>query len=116
MGALDAAVRAGKALYVGVSSYSPEHTAQAAAILRDLGTPMLIHQPSYSMFNRWIEDGLLDVLEQEGVGCIAFTAAGPGPADRPLPGRRSGRLARGAGQVAEHATRSARRTWRASAR
>jgi L-glyceraldehyde 3-phosphate reductase len=78
MGALDAAVRAGKALYVGVSSYSPEHTAQAAAILRDLGTPMTIHQPSYSMFNRWIEGGLLEVLEQEGVGCIAFTALAQG--------------------------------------
>jgi L-glyceraldehyde 3-phosphate reductase len=78
MGALDAAVRAGKALYVGVSSYSPEHTAQAAKILRDLGTPMVIHQPSYSMFNRWIEDGLLDVLDQEGVGCIAFTALAQG--------------------------------------
>ncbi len=78
MGALDAAVRAGKALYVGVSSYSPEHTAQAAAILRDLGTPMVIHQPSYSMFNRWIEGGLLDVLEAEGVGCIAFTALAQG--------------------------------------
>jgi L-glyceraldehyde 3-phosphate reductase len=78
MGALDAAVRAGKALYVGVSSYSPEHTAQAAAILRDLGTPLVIHQPSYSMFNRWIEDGLLPVLEQEGIGCIAFTALAQG--------------------------------------
>jgi L-glyceraldehyde 3-phosphate reductase len=78
MGALDAAVRAGKALYVGVSSYSPEHTAQAAAILRGLGTPLVIHQPSYSMFNRWIETGLLDVLEQEGVGCIAFTALAQG--------------------------------------
>ena len=78
MGALDAAVRAGKALYVGVSSYSPEHTARAAAILRDLGTPMVIHQPSYSMFNRWIEAGLLEVLEQEGVGCIAFTALAQG--------------------------------------
>ncbi|GAA2096708.1 L-glyceraldehyde 3-phosphate reductase [Microlunatus panaciterrae] len=78
MGALDAAVRAGKALYVGVSSYSPEHTAKAAAILRDLGTPMVIHQPSYSMFNRWIEEGLLDVLEREGVGCIAFTALAQG--------------------------------------
>jgi L-glyceraldehyde 3-phosphate reductase len=78
MGALDAAVRAGKALYVGVSSYSPEHTAKAAGILRELGTPMLIHQPSYSMFNRWIEGGLLDVLEQEGVGCIAFTALAQG--------------------------------------
>ena len=78
MGALDSIVRAGKALYVGVSSYSPEHTAQAAAILRDLGTPMVIHQPSYSMFNRWIEDGLLQVLEEEGVGCIAFTALAQG--------------------------------------
>lgn len=78
MGALDAAVRAGKALYVGVSSYSPQHTADAAAILRDLGTPMVIHQPSYSMFNRWIEDGLLEVLEREGVGCIAFTALAQG--------------------------------------
>ena len=78
MGALDAAVRAGKALYVGVSSYSPEHTAAAAAILRDLGTPMLIHQPSYSMFNRWIEGGLLEVLETEGIGCIAFTALAQG--------------------------------------
>ena len=78
MGALDAAVRAGKALYVGVSSYSAEHTAQAAAILRELGTPMTIHQPSYSMFNRWIEDGLLQVLGTEGVGCIAFTALAQG--------------------------------------
>jgi L-glyceraldehyde 3-phosphate reductase len=78
MGALDAAVRAGKALYVGVSSYSPEHTAEAAAILRDLGTPLVIHQPSYSMFNRWIEESLLDVLEREGVGCIAFTALAQG--------------------------------------
>ena len=78
MGALDAAVRAGKALYVGVSSYSPEHTLAAAEILRDLGTPMLIHQPSYSMFNRWIEGGLLDVLDEAGVGCIAFTALAQG--------------------------------------
>lgn len=78
MGALDAAVRAGKALYVGVSSYSPEHTAQAAKILRELGTPMTIHQPSYSMFNRWIEDGLLEVLDREGVGCIAFSALAQG--------------------------------------
>src|SRR4051812_43911396 len=78
MGALDAAVRAGKALYVGVSSYSPEHTERAARILRELGTPMVIHQPSYSMFNRWIEGGLLDVLEREGVGCIAFTALAQG--------------------------------------
>jgi L-glyceraldehyde 3-phosphate reductase len=78
MGALDAMVRAGKALYVGVSSYSPEHTRHAATILRELGTPLLIHQPSYSMFNRWIEDGLLDVLDEEGAGCIVFTALAQG--------------------------------------
>ena len=79
MGALDRAVRAGKALYVGISSYSPARTAEAAAILRDLGTPLLIHQPSYSMLNRWIEDdGLLDVLDREGVGCIAFSPLAQG--------------------------------------
>ncbi|MEV4279820.1 L-glyceraldehyde 3-phosphate reductase [Actinoplanes xinjiangensis] len=78
MGALDAAVRAGKALYVGISSYSPERTAEAAAILRDLGTPLLIHQPSYSMLNRWIEGGLLDTLEQVGAGCIAFSPLAQG--------------------------------------
>jgi L-glyceraldehyde 3-phosphate reductase len=78
MGALDAAVRAGKALYAGISSYSPEKTAQAAAILRDLGTPLLIHQPSYSMLNRWIEGGLLDTLEQQGAGCIAFSPLAQG--------------------------------------
>ncbi|MEU4620762.1 L-glyceraldehyde 3-phosphate reductase [Actinoplanes sp. NPDC023801] len=78
MGALDAAVRAGKALYAGISSYSPARTAAAAAILRDLGTPLLIHQPSYSMLNRWIEDGLLDTLEQAGAGCIAFSPLAQG--------------------------------------
>jgi L-glyceraldehyde 3-phosphate reductase len=78
MGALDAAVRAGKALYVGISSYSPEKTEQAAAILRELGTPLLIHQPSYSMLNRWIEDGLLDVLGKLGVGCITFSPLAQG--------------------------------------
>jgi L-glyceraldehyde 3-phosphate reductase len=78
MGALDAAVRAGKALYVGISSYSPAKTAEAAAILRDLGTPLLIHQPSYSMLNRWIEDDLLGVLEQEGAGCIGFSPLAQG--------------------------------------
>jgi L-glyceraldehyde 3-phosphate reductase len=78
MAALDAALRAGKALYVGVSSYSPTHTARAAAILRELGTPLLIHQPSYSMFNRWIEPELLNVLERQGVGCIAYTALAQG--------------------------------------
>jgi len=78
MGALDAAVRAGKALYVGISSYSAQRTSQAVAILRELGTPLLIHQPSYSMLNRWIEDDLLDVLVSEGVGCIAFTTLAQG--------------------------------------
>jgi L-glyceraldehyde 3-phosphate reductase len=78
MGALDTAVRSGKALYAGISSYSPERTSEAAAILRSLGTPLLIHQPSYSMLNRWIEGGLLDVLEAEGAGCIAFSPLAQG--------------------------------------
>ena len=78
MGALSDAVRQGKALYVGVSSYSPRRTEEAARILRDLGTPLLIHQPSYSMFNRWIEQGLLDVLEREGVGAIVFSPLAQG--------------------------------------
>ena len=78
MGALDAAVRSGKARYVGISSYSGERTREAVALLRDLGTPLLIHQPSYSMLNRWIEEGLLDVLADEGVGCIAFSALAQG--------------------------------------
>jgi L-glyceraldehyde 3-phosphate reductase len=74
MGALDAVVRAGKALYAGISNYSSEQTARAARILRDLGTPLLIHQPSYSILNRWIEkDRLLDTLAAEGAGCIAFS-------------------------------------------
>ncbi|MFL6295472.1 MAG: L-glyceraldehyde 3-phosphate reductase [Actinomycetes bacterium] len=79
MGALDTAVRQGKALYAGISSYSPERTRQAAEILRGLGTPLLIHQPSYSMLNRWIEEvGLLEVLEEEGVGCIVFSPLAQG--------------------------------------
>src|SRR5207237_2307660 len=73
MGALDAAVRQGKALYVGISSYSAEKAREAAAILRDLGTPLLIHQPSYSLLNRWIEGELLDALGELGVGCIGFS-------------------------------------------
>lgn len=73
MGALDHIVRQGKALYIGVSNYNPEQTAKAAAILKDLGTPFLIHQPSYSMFNRWIENGLQDVLDEEGIGSIVFS-------------------------------------------
>jgi L-glyceraldehyde 3-phosphate reductase len=78
MGALDTAVRQGKALYVGISSYSAQSTAEAAAILRDLGTPLLIHQPSYSMLNRWIEPDLLDVLGEQGVGCIVFSPLAQG--------------------------------------
>jgi L-glyceraldehyde 3-phosphate reductase len=78
MGALHTAVQQGKALYVGISSYGPERTRQAAAILHDLGTPLLIHQPSYSMLNRWVEHGLLDVLDEVGAGAIAFTALAQG--------------------------------------
>jgi len=78
MGALDSAVRAGKALYVGISSYSAEKTREAAAILRDLGTPLLIHQPSYSMLNRWIEPDLLDAVGELGVGCIVFSPLAQG--------------------------------------
>src|SRR5919109_1428728 len=78
MGALDTAVRQGKALYAGISSYTAEQTREAAAILDRLGTPLLIHQPSYSMLNRWIEDGLLDVLGELGVGCIGFSPLAQG--------------------------------------
>jgi L-glyceraldehyde 3-phosphate reductase len=78
MGALASAVARGRALYVGISSYSPAMTRQAAAILRDMGVPLLIHQPSYSILNRWIETGLLEVLNDEGVGCIAFSALAQG--------------------------------------
>ena len=78
MGALDTAVRQGKALYVGISSYSAEKTREAEAILRGLGTPLLIHQPSYSMLNRWIEDGLLDALGELGAGCICFSPLAQG--------------------------------------
>jgi L-glyceraldehyde 3-phosphate reductase len=78
MGALDTAVRQGKALYAGISSYSASDTAEAAQLLRDLGTPLLIHQPSYSMLNRWIEPELLDTLEREGVGCIVFSPLAQG--------------------------------------
>src|SRR5436305_4917975 len=78
MGALDTAVRQGKALYVGISSYSAEKTREAAAILRELGTPLVIHQPSYSMLNRWVEPDLLDVLGDEGIGCIVFSPLAQG--------------------------------------
>ncbi len=73
MGALDHIVRSGRALYAGISSYRPEQTREAARILKELGTPCLIHQPRYNMFDRWIEDGLLDVLDSEGIGCIGFS-------------------------------------------
>jgi L-glyceraldehyde 3-phosphate reductase len=78
MGALATAVHSGKTLYVGISSYGPQKTREAAAILRDLKVPFVIHQPSYSMLNRWVEDGLLQVLEQEGLGCIAFSPLAQG--------------------------------------
>jgi len=78
MGALDTAVRSGRALYAGISSYSPERTREAARILRGMGTPLLIHQPSYSMLNRWVEEGLLDALGDEGIGCIAFSPLAQG--------------------------------------
>jgi len=91
MGALHAAVRQGKALYVGISSYSPKQTQQAAKILRELGTPCLIHQPSYNMFDRWVEDGLLDVLLEERFGCIVFSPLAQGQlTDRYLKGIPSG--------------------------
>lgn len=91
MGALDSAVRQGKALYVGISSYNPDQTRRAAQILQQLGTPCLIHQPSYNMFNRWVEDGLLDVLIEEGMGCIAFSPLAQGQlTDRYLKGIPSG--------------------------
>ncbi len=98
MGALDSAVRQGKALYAGISSYSPAKTREAAALLRELGTPLLIHQPSYSMLNRWIEPELLDVLGDEGVGCIVFSPLAQGMlSDRYLdgipPGSRASREA-----------------------
>jgi L-glyceraldehyde 3-phosphate reductase len=78
IGALDTLVRQGKALYVGISSYSAERTAAAVAVARDLGTPLVIHQPSYSILNRWVEDGLTDTLRTEGIGAIAFTPLAQG--------------------------------------
>ena len=78
MGALDHAVRQGKALYVGISSYSAQRTREAAEIARSLGTPLLIHQPSYSLLNRWVEEDLLDELEEQGMGCIVFGALAQG--------------------------------------
>ncbi len=78
MGTLDYIVRSGKALYVGISQYNPEQTRQAVKILREMGTRLLIHQPNYNMFDRWIEDGLLDVLQEEGIGCIVFSPLAQG--------------------------------------
>ena len=78
MMALDQAVRSGKALYAGISNYNPDQTLEASKILRELGTPCLIHQPKYSMFERWVEKGLLNVLEKEGIGCIAFSPLAQG--------------------------------------
>jgi L-glyceraldehyde 3-phosphate reductase len=98
MGALDTAVRQGKALYVGISSYSAERTEEAVAILRKMGTPILIHQPSYSMLNRWIEPDLLDVLGKEGIGCITFSPLAQGLlTDRYLTGVPAGSRATQAG-------------------
>jgi L-glyceraldehyde 3-phosphate reductase len=103
MGALDTAVRQGTALYAGISSYSPERTRQAAEVLRGLGTPLLIHQPSYSMLNRWIEeDGLLEVLDEEGVGCIVFSPLAQGVlTDRYLDGVPEGSRASKPGTIEE---------------
>ncbi len=100
MGALDAAVRMGKALYAGISSYSGRRTREAAAILRRLGTPLLIHQPSYSLLNRWIEEDLLDVLAEEGVGCIVFSPLAQGLlTDRYLAGVPAGSRASQSGSL-----------------
>ena len=103
MGALDSAVKAGKALYVGISSYGPERTREAARLLRESRTPFIIHQPSYSMLNRWVERGLLDVLEQEGLGCIAFSPLAQGMlTDKYLNGiPRASRAAKGTTLVPE---------------
>ncbi len=107
MGALDQIVRQGKALYVGISSYSAEETKKAVKILRDMGTPCLIHQPKYSMFERWVEGGLLDVLTQEGVGCICFSPLAQGLlSDKYLKGIPEGSRAsshRGNGAIEESA-------------
>jgi L-glyceraldehyde 3-phosphate reductase len=103
MGALHTAVQSGRALYAGISSYSPERTRRAAEILADLGTPLLIHQPSYSMFNRWIEDGLLDTLADLGVGCIPFSPLAQGLlTDRYLGGVPQGSRAAKAGSMSQN--------------
>ena len=102
MGALDTAVRQGKALYAGISSYSANRTREAAAILRKLGTPLLIHQPSYSMLNRWIEPDLLGVLREEGIGCIVFSPLAQGMlTDRYLKGVPEGSRASHPGSMSQ---------------
>jgi L-glyceraldehyde 3-phosphate reductase len=103
MGALDTAVRSGRARYVGISSYGPKRTEQAAQILRELGTPLLIHQPSYSMLNRWIENELLDVLDREGIGAIVFSPLAQGLlTDRYLEGVQEDSRARSGHYFSEH--------------
>lgn len=103
MGALDQVVRQGKALYVGISNYQPQEAAEAIRILRELGTPCLIHQPKYSMFERWVEDGLLDLLGEEGVGCIPFSPLAQGLlTDKYLHGiPEDSRVAKGVGFLTE---------------
>jgi L-glyceraldehyde 3-phosphate reductase len=102
MGALATAVQHGKALYAGISSYSPAKTEEAAALLHSLGVPLLIHQPSYSLLNRWIEDGLLDVLEREGIGCIGFSPLAQGLlSDRYLDGVPAGSRASRPGSLSQ---------------
>ena len=116
LGAVDTAVRQGKALYAGISSYSAQRTEEAIEILRELGTPLLIHQPSYSLLNRWIEPDLLDVLGREGVGRHRLLAARAGDAHRPLPRRHPRGLARGPRRARCRSRCSATRTSRACAR
>lgn len=98
MGALDTAVRAGKALYVGISNYQADEARRAAAILRELGTPLLIHQPSYSMLNRWVEGGLLDAAKDEGFGVIAFSPLAQGGIDKQVCSRCTGWVASSQGE------------------
>ncbi|HUY53841.1 MAG TPA: L-glyceraldehyde 3-phosphate reductase [Candidatus Nanopelagicaceae bacterium] len=100
MGALASSVKQGKALYVGISSYSPQHTREAAKLLREMGVPLLIHQPSYSLLNRWIENGLLEVLEELGIGCITFSPLAQGMlTDRYLEGIHEGSRASRSGSL-----------------
>jgi L-glyceraldehyde 3-phosphate reductase len=115
MGALDSAVRQGKALYAGISSYPPDQTRRAAEILRAMGTPLLIHQPSYSMLDRWIEDGLLDALEETGAGCIVFSPLAQGVlTDKYLTGIPAGsRASRGGSLSGEEITEDVRARVRA---